>query len=92
MRRRCISGAAAVALALTGCASAPVVRVPVPVACVSAADVPPEPKWLTDSLPPDASAAEIVRALGADLVTATQHAATLRSLIGACIDASTPSL
>ena len=89
MRRRSRLGIAAVALALTGCATSPVVRVPVPVACVDARDVPAEPVWLTDSLPPDASAAEIVRALGADLVTATQHAATLRILIGACIGRET---
>ena len=85
MRGRSLISAAAVALTLTGCATTQVVRVPVPVACIDRADIPAEPDWLTDSLPPDASAAEIVRALGADLVTAVQHAATLRTLMEACI-------
>lgn len=92
MRIRRRSRATAVALALTaslaGCATTEVVRVPVPVPCVAEADVPAEPEWLSDSLPPDASAAEIVRAMGVDLVTAVQHAATLRTLIGACTDGS----
>ena len=88
MRRRSSGRARAVAVALTlalgGCATTSVVRVPVPVACVSHTDVPAEPSWLSDSLPPDASAAEIVRALGADLLAAIQYAATLRTLMEPC--------
>lgn len=88
MRGRCSRAARAVVVALTlgltGCATTEVVRVPVPVACVERDDIPDEPAWISDSLPPDASAAEIVRAAGADLMTAIQHAATLRALIGAC--------
>lgn len=73
-------------LGLAGCATTQVVRVPVPVSCVERDDIPAEPKWISDSLPADASAAEIIRAAGADLLTAIQYAATLRTLIGACTD------
>lgn len=89
MRRRCSRRAPAVALALTLLAGCATVQ-PVPVPCV--AEVPSEPKWLSDTLPPDASAAEIVRALGADLLVAVQHGATLRAILGACANADTPPL
>lgn len=95
MRRRCRRAARAVAVALTlgltGCATTEVVRVPVPVSCVDSADVPGEPAWISDALPPDASAAEIVRAAGADLLAAIQYAAVLRTLIGACTDGTSGS-
>lgn len=87
MRRGGRFRASAVALALTGCASTgPAVQVPAPVACVVAADIPREPQWLSDGLPADASAAETVRALGTDLVTAAQYGAVLRVLVEACAD------
>lgn len=73
-------------LLAAGCATTAIVPVP----CV--AEVPAEPTWLSDNLPPDASTAEIVRALGADLLVAVQHGATLRSLLGACAHVDTPPL
>lgn len=64
---------------------------PVPVPCVAAEEIPPEPDWVSNRLPPDASAAEIVRAAGADLLLAVEHAFQLRALLGACTYARTPT-
>lgn len=73
---------AALALYLTGCAATSLVPVPTP--CIAAADVPPEPAYSTDKLPPDASDAELVRGAWVDYVTARNDSTTLRALIGAC--------
>jgi len=88
MRGRCSGLAAVLAVALTaGCATTTrVVQVPVPVPCLARADLPDAPVWLMDALPEDASAAEVVRAAGSDLLTAAQYGATLRALLLVCVD------
>lgn len=80
---------------MTGCAtptpSVITVDRPVPVPCVAAEEIPPEPDWVSRKRPPDASPAEIVRAAGADLLLAVEYAFQLRTLLGACTHARTPT-
>lgn len=69
---------------LAGCATPVAERVPVPVPCITYADIPAEPDYLMDRLPADASPAEVMRASLADLLASINHAFQLRAVLGAC--------
>lgn len=84
-RRRIRTAALAVALTLAACTTTRV-PVPYPVPCISADRVPVQPAWLSDSLPEDATAAEIVLAVGADLEVADRYIATLTAVLESCTD------
>lgn len=79
-----------VAIVLTGCSATPApvvqrVEVPVPVPCVSAADLPLRPAFEVERLPTGASDGEKILALARDWPSGRKYEAQMAALLGACV-------
>ncbi len=60
------------------------VEIPVVVPCVKAADIPEEPKWATENLPPVFTIFDLTKALAAESIQRKAYVPSLLALLEGC--------